>query len=753
MEKSIKEKLRELLSHKQSKHYYASKLGISERLVERLLYEVREEDRGAIVDPGEEKIKLVSEKRNEEGDREVQYLSVKPLDRKEIEELYGIDGINTRLSSYWNKQTPSGKYLVSAFVKCLVSDFYTKEELEKQLKEVFPNLKPVSLKVVPSTSSKALFIYISDDHCGNVIKNSIYGKEYSEHIYVKRLLALSNEVKKLDQEFDEAFIINMGDEADGWNGKTTRYDHDLVDSLSNKDQFNIYTTGRRIFYDDILTSGVAPKYTIISLNNSNHCFPDYVEVLTNNGFKYINDVTDNDLIGSIDNNRSISYDKPIQKIYNKDIATVLHKYKSKNIQIDVTSEHRMRYKDPKKGDWRYKLSKDLKDRKSVFLFQQSGENNNPDYEISDDIIKLAAWIASDGSVRKGHEYIIHQREEKCHYIKEILDSLNVGYDERLVDYREPTTEIQGVKLKSIPKTMKRFHLNRNFTSMNFLLKLRELVPEKYNLPTWLNSLSKRQFDLYLDTFILGDGSRKDDSEYDINSACIYGTHHVLSQLQKLCIQNGHRARLKEYREGDFILLITFNTISSLIDPYREEVKEEYYEGDTWCFTMPKGNLIVRQNGFISIQGNSGKGLSYILNKSMEFYLQARYDNVSVINLERFIDTIKYGNHIIGLTHGKDEQLMKAPLPLNLDAKTDLWLFEYYDKLGYSPSKHFTSTMKGDIHKFNINSGKSGRYINCPSIAGGSGWIELNFGDTKAGALLEIVEKDNPNIITLPIWFN
>ena len=43
MKKSIKEKLRELLSHKQSKHYYASKLGISERLVERLLYEVREQ--------------------------------------------------------------------------------------------------------------------------------------------------------------------------------------------------------------------------------------------------------------------------------------------------------------------------------------------------------------------------------------------------------------------------------------------------------------------------------------------------------------------------------------------------------------------------------------------------------------------------------------------------------------------------------------------------------------------------------------
>lgn len=56
---------------------------------------------------------------------------------------------------------------------------------------------------------------------------------------------------------------------DGWNGKTTRYDHDL-NSLSNKEQFDIYTIANKIFYDEIFSLGIAKNYNLITLGNSNH---------------------------------------------------------------------------------------------------------------------------------------------------------------------------------------------------------------------------------------------------------------------------------------------------------------------------------------------------------------------------------------------------------------------------------------------------------------------------------------------------
>ena len=151
---------------------------------------------------------------------------------------------------------------------------------------------------------------------------------------------------------------------------------------------------------------------------------------------------------------------------------------------------------------------------------------------------------------------------------------------------------------------------------------------------------------------------------------------------------------------------------------------------------------------INNSNHSGNDYSYIVNKALEFYLEAKYQDVKFINQEKFVESYSFGNHNILLTHGKDEKYMKFGFPLNLNEKTDLWLLDYSKKL---PGK-YTSTIKGDLHAYSVNIGKSGRYINVPSICGGSNWIEHNYGSSNAGALLEIVDKTDKNIISIPIWF-
>lgn len=365
-----------------------------------------------------EQAKIIEEKVNNDGSKDLKILSNKALSRKEIEELYGVDNISTKLSNYWNKETPSGKFITSAFIKCLIEDFYSVSELESKLKEIFPTFAPIRFSNRNLFPTKALFVYISDDHCGSVLKNSLYNNEYSGKTYAQRLLELSSQIRELNQTFEKVFIISLGDEMDGYNAKTTRYDHSL-DSQSNKEQFDIYTTARTIFYNDLFTSNISNDYTIVNLNNSNH---------------------------------------------------------------------------------------------------------------------------------------------------------------------------------------------------------------------------------------------------------------------------------------------------------------------------------------------TGLGFSYIANKAVEYYIQGRFPQVKIQNIEKFIETLEYGNHIFGFTHGKDEKYMKSPLPLNLDSKTDLWLFDYYDNKGYSPKKHWISTVKGDIHKYNVNIGKSGRYVNIPSISSGSTWIEHNYGNSTPGAVLEIVYPNTRNIQSTPIWF-
>jgi hypothetical protein len=126
------EKLRQYLKHKKSKTYYAEQLGITVEEVEMLLKEIRGTSReldveaetaNYIADLEEDVVRLASERVNEDGSREISYRSSKPLTKEEIEKLYGIDGISTKLSTYWNKELPSGRYLTSALIKCLKNDF------------------------------------------------------------------------------------------------------------------------------------------------------------------------------------------------------------------------------------------------------------------------------------------------------------------------------------------------------------------------------------------------------------------------------------------------------------------------------------------------------------------------------------------------------------------------------------------------------------------------------------------------------
>lgn len=170
------------------------------------------------------------------------------------------------------------------------------------------------------------------------------------------------------------------------------------------------------------------------------------------------------------------------------------------------------------------------------------------------------------------------------------------------------------------------------------------------------------------------------------------------------------------------------------------VNKKFYDGIFNSGIGKKYEIINCNNS-----NHSGLGFSHMLNKAVEFYVEAKYPAVKFTQIDKFIGEFEWGNHVIGVTHGKDEEFMKRPMPMQLNESTDLWLYDYYENKGYSPNRRWISTIKGDLHKFNINTGKSGRYVNVPSVAGGSGYIDHNYGNSKPGALLEVYDKNMPDV--------
>lgn len=424
------QKLSNLLAQKKSKAFYADKLGVSVTEVEELLKELRggtvSVDYYSTVSANEASqnitysynLPIDEEVNHSEGTRRVTFESDRPLNTKEIEELAGVDNITTFVDRHWLKSHKNDTWTYSILVINKLKDFYDKEQLKAKFEELFPNITPYTIQSIPGTSNKALVILLADDHSGMTLEASLYGNEYSEQTYKGRLLKIAQEVKNLNQTFEEVFILRGGDNMDGWDGYTVSRTHKL-DSLSNKEQFDIFVDSNRAFYDAIFTSNISGQYTILNVNNANH---------------------------------------------------------------------------------------------------------------------------------------------------------------------------------------------------------------------------------------------------------------------------------------------------------------------------------------------DGSGFAYVGNRALEIYVEARYPQVIVKHSDDLIDGVEYGIHVIGYSHGKDKKYMKSPMPLNLDVKTDLYLFEYFDNKGYSPSTRPITFYKADTHRYSVNIGKFGRWVALPQISSPSNWQEHNFGNGKSGALLEIFSKDENSIISQPIWF-
>lgn len=194
-----------------------------------------------------------------------------PLSPKEIEELVKVDNVTTKITRIWDKLLANGKWTYAVDIKFADKSFYNKEQLEEKLKEIFPAVTPVKIPPIYNYSEKALVVCISDDHAGAV---NMIADKWTPEEYKSRLLHLVSVIKNLPYRFEEVHILSLGDQLNGWNSQTTRGGHE-VKSLSNRDQFDMYTSGRVSFYDDLFTSGIGNSYHIHEVENSNHSGKDF----------------------------------------------------------------------------------------------------------------------------------------------------------------------------------------------------------------------------------------------------------------------------------------------------------------------------------------------------------------------------------------------------------------------------------------------------------------------------------------------
>lgn len=149
--------------------------------------------------------------------------------------------------------------------------------------------------------------------------------------------------------------------------------------------------------------------------------------------------------------------------------------------------------------------------------------------------------------------------------------------------------------------------------------------------------------------------------------------------------------------------------------------------------------------------HDGNGFSYMANKAVELHISNMYPDVTFVQQEKFIDGFEFEGHKFYFTHGKDAKLMKYPMKKYVDDKLDAWMMQYTQQFGNGVYE-WNHLRRGDLHMFVHEYCKFGDSMLIPSVYGSSEYIEINYGNTKAGAILEEVSSIKRATTVTPVWF-
>ena len=419
--------------------------------------------------------------------------------------------------------------------------------------------------------------------------------------------------------------------------------------------------------DLVFTKGKSDKIkeTIKNLNGrkilvkGNHdrmCMSKETRLLTKEGYKYYWELKERELIPTVNlKTKKVVYN-PIEDIYTYKKTPYLFYAKSRSGEMELTNHHTLIYQwgvNPIhiKG-WRKNIAENLWNSKTVITIPKAFSSSYK-YKIDSNYLKLLAWIASDGSILPSKKIIIYQ--SKLNYVDEIemlLNNLNIKYTKRCRN-----REIKKIANKIIKSSLPQYIFSLDlYQSRNILKKLNYY--SKYKLPSWLWELSDKQFEIFIDEMIKGDGHIQKSG-----TVILWGKKIFLEYIMGLCATHGLPTNLlKQSRRNNYYLSIRRKTKhNSSFQAKHKSIK--LYNDTTWCVNVKNHTLFVELRGKTFVTGNSyhfylNNGIDFICERFSWYYNRKKILFLHDPNKITLADTRKYNYIIHGHIHHKKNMIRK-----------------------------------------------------------------------------------------------
>ena len=357
------------------------------------------------------------------------------------------------------------------------------------------------------------------------------------------------------------------------------------------------------------------------------CYDDKTEILTEDGFKLFKDLNKEKVARVNPDGLEIDFIEPIDK-QEYDFDGELIKYKTKSCDLLVTPEHKMlqcskdKFYDGKEK-WEPKEAREFNEGIIPQAGNFKGETiekmhfnskckrisknfDTQEFKITgDNFCKFMGIWLSDGWIESDNNRIclcasdVYPENKK--FIEQLLNDMGVDFK---IKISEPSKIIQG-KLKKVNGLMNYYRFSNKAFS-DYLIQFGH-SKDKY-VPQVILKSDKKQRELFLEYFMLGDGSEGRKGRNDR-----YGSmsKKLLDGLQEMLIKNGKSATLfKNSYNGSWELTVRQGKSNRIKNKYysriiKDNVSKQKYKGKVYDVTVPKYHfLIVRRNGRVSISGNS-----------------------------------------------------------------------------------------------------------------------------------------------------
>lgn len=342
------------------------------------------------------------------------------------------------------------------------------------------------------------------------------------------------------------------------------------------------------------------------------CLDRETEVLTaTGGWKGYDQITPDDWVYSLNRTTGKLEAVPITRKVERLVAPGerMVTFRSQHVNIRTTEGHEfhVKYRDPRKGGalsegFITRTAAQMADRRSAYSLPLSAtcDVEPPGLDVSDDVIRFVAWFMTDGGFSGGCLSINQAPGIHADEIRELLDRLGLDYRERLRS--GPTNFIEWRELIefAIPKGTHSGSMKRSGWSQY------ESLLDK-NVASPLHLMDRRQFRLFWDELLKGDGSQQ-----EAKSGWLWCDRmDQVDAYTRMAVTRGFAASYatETTGKGNLAYRVSIRDAQWLTsdpsDPRAARIEfEEPAPGEmVWCVSNVNSTLVARRGGKIAIIGN------------------------------------------------------------------------------------------------------------------------------------------------------